>query len=157
MSKRKVKFDFDPLAGRRRGTSREAQDRAETRVAKFVDKKVKEFMQASNSPVSGQPNFSKLSKAYAKKKRAAGESPMPNLFLEGDLYSAIVVEKKAGGGLRLTVEDDQQGKADGHCKFNKANNARIPKRSFVPDEKKEEKFKAEIERGIKKIVDEELG
>ena len=66
------------------------------------------------------------------------------------------IELKSNG-LRLTVSESEQGKADGHNKFNKANNKKIPARPFIPDEKASRKnlrdFTPAILEGIDKIIE----
>lgn len=144
MAFRKIKYDFNPFEGLRG----DARKRAAKELKEYVRDSVINKLQDGKSPVSGQRSFKTLSKEYAEKEK--GGRRLPNLRLEGDLYKGIEVVDSPKGALRLTVTQSQMNKADGHNNF--TGRSKLPKRQFVPDERANQKFKRDIEIGIKEIV-----
>ncbi|NIM46385.1 MAG: hypothetical protein GTO54_12330, partial [Nitrososphaeria archaeon] len=94
MARRKVKYDFDPLKGKRRGMSKTKQERIERKVAKFVQEKVTSMTEQSKSPVFGKKDFKELSPKYKDKKKAAGKGDKPNLRFNGELMSKVKVNRR---------------------------------------------------------------
>ena len=144
MANRKVKYDFNPFMGLRG----EDRKKAAKELKEYVRNALLEKMRSGVSPVSGQSGFKRLKKEYAEEKK--GGNRLANLRLEGDLYQSLQVVDSPNGGLRATVSSSEQGKADGHNNF--TGKSSLPRRAFIPDVKQGEKFKADIERGIKEIV-----
>jgi len=161
MAKRLVEFEIKPenyVGARLKKKLDEASPatirRIEAEIKDLVVEQVLEKVGDTTSPVTGR-SFKRLSSKYAsvKSKTAA---PIPNLELKGKLLDSVKVIKK-DGELNLTVAAKEQGKADGHNKFNKARNKRIPARKFIPDEDKNEDFIPEIRNRIKDVIKKEVG
>lgn len=151
MSKRLVKFDFDPLDGIDIQLKSSDKKQLLDAVANYVKESVLSSIGDGVSPVTGD-HFPKLSKDYASKQKSGNR--LANLELSGDLLDSLSVKVLKGSTLRITVDSDQQGKADGHCKFNKDNNDRIPARPFIPGaSSSQSKFSDDIESGIKDVID----
>lgn len=142
----RVKYDFNPLAQVDvRLTSDEKDDLLE-RISNYVLESVLSDVGSARSPVTGKP-FEKLSKEYANK---VGRK-VATLELTGDLLDSLKIERKRNT-LRLTVPDEEQGKADGHNNF--SGESPLPERKFIPDADNGESFTPEILGGIKDIIDE---
>lgn len=151
MARRKVKFDFDPfeIAGVSKRKIMNVEEVLED-VEDYVITQVLSKVGDSVSPVSGQGRFRGLSKEYKEFKASQGAGTKANLELDGDLLNSLKVEFVKGGKLRLTVDEDQVGKADGHNNF--SGKSRLPRRAFIPDESKKETFKKDILSGIRSVV-----
>ena len=149
MARRRVcRFTFNPFDATGAELP-EGADKSDTLEAasQFLLEEVLDHMSDQKSPVAGHGTFPKLSKDYAKRKRAAGGAPVPNLELFGDLKFAINVYPK-GNRIVIEVAGDQGAKADGHC--NLSGSSSLPLRRFIPDEG--EQFKASILDGIASII-----
>ena len=149
-----VKFDFDPfeIAGvSRRKFSDSDISEIMSDVSDLVKEKVLDYVGSGESPVSGRGAFKKLNPEYAKDQK--GGNRTANLELEGDLLDSVKVIQ-AGNKLRLTVDEDQQPKADGHNNF--SGESKLPVRRFIPYAKQDETFKSDIIKTIRDIVLEKL-
>lgn len=125
--------------------SRHATVRRE--VGDFVKEEILRSLSEGNSPVQGE-SFASLSPKYADKQK--GGNRTPNLELDGDLLDALIY-RKSGDGIEIGIfQSSQVDKADGHNKFTRSNNNRIPKRRFIP--KPSQNFDKDIRQGIKDIV-----
>ena len=145
----KVKFDFKPsdfIKGVR--IKRGKKEELLNEIADFVETEVLKDIGDQRSPVNGR-KFKQLSKDYAKIKKKSGAPPIPNLELEGDMLDSLQVLKTTTG-LRLTVADSEQGKADGHNNF--SGKSRIPERKFIPNASEGETFRPKIRKGIESII-----
>lgn len=143
---RKVKYDFNPLAQIDIRLSSDEKDDLLDRISNYVLESVLSDVGEARSPVTGKP-FPKLSKDYAEK---VGRK-VATLELTGDMLDSLKIERKKSL-LRLTVPDDEQGKADGHNNF--SGESPLPERKFIPDAEAGESFRPEIIGGIKDIIDE---
>lgn len=152
MAKRQIKFDFDPLAGVGKKITPSEEKRIVSRVKDYVLESVLSKVGEGISPVSGQGSFKRLNKEYAINQK--GGNRLPNLELMGDMLDSLKIIK-IGDKLRLTVDESQQDKADGHNNF--SGKSALPRRAFIPDEKKGETFKKDILEGIRTIIEDELG
>lgn len=155
MANRKVKFDFNPLTEYWNGDdlTRKLDDSQKKNllddIANYVLDSVLSRVGDSSSPVAGQPaRWKGLSAEYAK---SIGKKPgaPSTLELHGDLLDSIKVVRN-GTGLRLTVDESEQPKADGHNNFSGKSN--LPRRAFVPDEKRGEDFRPDIKEGIREVI-----
>jgi hypothetical protein len=118
-------------------------------VGDFVKDEILRSLSVGESPVEGE-TFKKLDKEYADEHK--GGNRTPNLELDGDLLDALTY-KPTDSGLEIGIfKSSELGKADGHNKWQRANNNRIPKRRFIPRDS--QKFDKSIRSGIKDIVDE---
>lgn len=118
-------------------------------VGDFVKEEILRSLSEGQSPVAGE-SFKKLNAEYAKAEK--GGDRTPNLELDGDLLDALVYKDVAGGIEIGVFKASEIGKADGHNKWNLANNNKIPKRRFIP--KGNQNFDQEIMSGISSIVNE---
>lgn len=150
---RKVKFDFDPFdiakVDKRKIPSEVKQLIIED-VVDLIQDKVLTYVADQTSPVSGVGSFKKLSKEYSVIKSKEVGNTKANLEAQGDMLDSLSVSQLKGTKIRLTVADDQQDKADGHNNF--SGQSMLPRRPFIPDERRGETFKKEILDGIKKTV-----
>jgi phage gpG-like protein len=153
MANRKVKFDFDPLivAGVKKRVPKSIREDVITSVAEMLEREILAYTKRGTSPVEDGDWQRSLSKSYLKKKKAQGGASYSDLRLDGDLMSSLEVGQ-FGNKLRVTVSDDQQGKADGHNNF--SGNSPLPERQFIPDETKGQHFDQKIIKKIAKIVNE---
>lgn len=151
---RKVKFDFNPFKiANVQIRNPEKRQEAISEVRDFVLKEVLKKVGDQQSPVSGRGRFTPLKPDYAAIKKKEAGNTKANLELEGDMLDSLSVDVVKGGKLRLTVSDDQQPKADGHNNF--TGKSLFPKsrqRQFIPDEKRDQEFKRDINKGISDIV-----
>jgi len=99
-------------------------------------------------PFTGRA-FKPLSKSYAKYKQAQGNSPVPNLELDGDMLDALDY-RITPDGIELGVFGAQAGKADGHCDFSGDSN--IPTRRFLPEDSL-----GRYQRDVDMIIQDALG
>jgi hypothetical protein len=137
-------YDFNPL----RGLRGRARRRATAEISRYVRQQVIAYMDGGNSPVSGQTRYRKLSKDYANEKK--GGNRLANLELTSALKDSIFVDTGPKGALRISVSASQQPKADGHNDFNRISS--LPRRAFIPDTLRNERFKRSIESGINSIA-----
>ena len=123
-------------------------------VGEYILSKIKKSLRNTSSPVSGE-KWSPLSKDYKKEKRGKGGGTAANLRLTGSMLKNLVYKPGTKGDLKIGVETstDRSGrsnvkKALGHNHFERG--ATSPRRRFLPGAG--QKFKKEIEAGIKDIV-----
>ena len=123
-----------------RWTELTSSEKAEAKVSigNFVVDKINQFLDRSLSPVSKG--------AFKKKLKKGGNS---KLFEDGDMRAAISFEEFRDG-VEVGIFDSSQAiKA-----FNHNTGDTLPTRKFIPA--KDEKFKREINLGIKDIISELL-
>lgn len=121
------------------------------KVGDFIKESVLDSVGGASSPVAGE-KWPTLSKKYKDRKRGRG-SLKANLELSGDMLDAYDY-KLTEQGVEPGVFGSKQGeKADGHNKLTGRTN-NTPKRRFVPGTG--QKFKAEIQDGIRGIVSEHI-
>ncbi len=119
-------------------------------VREFVLDRVLGYVGDAKSPVAGESWKKTLSPKYKDKKRKESGSTEANLELTGEMLDELDIIIK-GNNLILKVNDPSQaGKSDGHN--NHSGKSRIEQRRFIPEEG--QKFKKDIEQGIKEIVEE---
>lgn len=150
MANRLVKFDFDPLEDL--DVTLKPSDKKELLglIADYVHESILSDVGDSVSPVTGR-EFKKLSKQYAEREHDGDRTS--HLELEGDLLDSIKVTP-IGSKIRATVDESEQPKADGHNNF--TGKSKLPRRPFIPDEKRGEDFRSSIKKGIKEIIDDFL-
>lgn len=118
-------------------------------VGEYIVEQVLMDLSKATTPVSGE-TFKPLSKEYAKEKKALGLSPKPDMTLEGDMLDALTFEP-SDKGIRVGFFGSEAWKADGHLHFSpESENARAPKRRFLPGEG--QKLKPEIQKEIERII-----
>ena len=144
-----VKYTFNPfeLVGRdppetgKRALLQEIRD--------FVIEKTLETVASQKSPVTGK-KFRSLSpdyRAFKVKKRRPG---VPNLEFSGAMLDALG-GKVSGETITIQITGKQGDKADGHN--NHSGKSKLPKRTFIPNSKKDETYSKSIMRGIREILD----
>lgn len=150
----KVEYEFDPFkivgvddSDISKSKKREILDD----IADLVLTSVLEYVGDAKSPVKGRGNFKQLNKEYADKEH--GGNRKAKLELDGDLLDAMHVKIK-GDRLVLTIDEDQQPKADGHNNF--SGDSILPTRRFVPNGKDGETFKQDILDEIKGVIEDNL-
>ncbi len=126
------------------------RNRVKKEVGDFLVNEILLHVGGGESPVRGEGAFKTLDGDYAKAEK--GGNTTPNLDLEGDMLDALGY-KVTGEGLEIGILDENQwGKADGHNKFGRKNNNKIPKRRFIPT--KSGNFTKEIMSGVRQIIKE---
>lgn len=153
---REVKFDFklsDFLDKPIKFKSKNEKKEAMREVKDLLLSEILDSIGDGISPVTGH-KFKKLSKRYIKRKEAEGGTVLPgggsNLELDGGMLSGLKIIKKNENTLRLTVISSEQDKADWHNHFNGESN--VPRRPFIPDERREEFFNPSIKQAIKELL-----
>lgn len=149
---RKISFEFNPFE-ETGATLPEGADKQQvlSDIADLVLEETISFMDNRQSPVQGHGSFPRLSKDYAKKKKAAGLPAVPNLEFEGDLKAAISASYK-GNRVKISVDGGQSGKADGHCNF--SGDSPLPMRRFIPNAEEDETFKRQILSKVRDLIEE---
>jgi len=140
----KVQYDFDPLEDLDVELTNDQKDRLLEGVSDYLLESILSDVGDARSPVSGRA-FPKLSAEYAKE---VGRK-IATLELTGDLLDSVQVVRK-GNRLRVTVPEDEQGKADGHNNF--SGESALPLRQFIPDAAKDQTFRPAIKAGIKEVI-----
>lgn len=151
----KVKYDFNPFGSEYADTTVKGSKRQEIidELKDYIKTRMLDDIGSGLSPVSGK-KWKGLTAEYKKKKLKEAGNTSANLELFGDMLDSIEISEIKGGGLRVTVSDDQQAKADGHNNFSGkspfAKSGRL--RKFIPNESNGEKFRPNIRDGIIEIV-----
>lgn len=151
MSRRLVKYDFDPF--KEVGIKVKPAEKKELLpdVADLIREKLLESISESVSPVTGR-SFPKLDKEYAKREHRGNRNA--RLDLNGDLLDSLEVRVIDGNKLRITVDDSEQDKADGHNNF--SGQSPLPRRPFIPDAAKGETLAKSIRKDIKEFISESI-
>lgn len=158
---RKVKFDFtlsDFLDGKRIRLPADRRAALEEDVLDLISTEILTNVGEGRSPVTGR-RFKKLTDAYAARKSSEGGTVLggqgSNLELTGALLDAFKTEKTRSGKLRVTVEDDEQPKADGHNNF--SGKSKLPRRPFIPDAKEGEFFAKSVRESVRALIESRIG
>lgn len=117
-------------------------------VGEFIITEILQHVGDAKSPVGGQRDFRSLTTGYAEREK--GGDRTANLELEGDMLSALDMQSRPGSSIEIGIFDSGEApKAHGH---NTGFEGRFPKykRQFIPDEN--QKFKSDIESGIREII-----
>lgn len=126
-----------------------SRSRVKKEIGDFIVTEILSQLQDGDSPVVGE-SFPTLNKQYAKDEK--GGDRTPNLDLDGDMLNALTF-KNTDDGIKVGIfKSSELGKADGHNKFSRSNNNRIPQRRFIP--KPSQSFDPEIRREVKRIIKE---
>lgn len=130
--------------------SQKEKTRLKREAAELILSEIENHTRAGVSPVTGR-NFEKLSKEYAKKKRAMGKGSSPDLHLKDKMIESMRADiKKNGIEFKITNATEKK-KA-----FNHITGDTLPARPFLPDDKaegKEASFAPAIKRAIKELFD----
>lgn len=150
----KIKFDFSPFKYSDYNRN-EFDDSDQIRIEELVSDYVVESMLAkiedTQSPVGGEGRFKPLSKEYKAFKRDVLGTTKANLSLSGDMLESLHIKFLQNNRLQVTVTDEEQDKADGHCNF--SGRSRLPKRRFIPNASEKQDFIDDIQKGIAAIID----
>lgn len=149
MAIKKISYEFNPFKEFGIKVDKKNKAAAQKDIADFVKEQVLSYVGDAKSPVKGESWKSTLSPAYAKIKSKQSKARTANMELKGDMLDAIEVVPVNSETLSLQIEGSQAPKADGHNKLIEGNPG-LPKRRFIPD--KDQEFKADINQGIKKIL-----
>ena len=115
-------------------------------VGNFVVEEILRSVSSASSPVSGGRYKKTLSQEYADAEK--GGNRTANLELEGDMLDSLEFKNTRAGVEVGIFKASEVPKADGHNNF--SGQSKLPTRQFIP--KENEKFKRNIESGIKNIV-----
>jgi hypothetical protein len=127
--------------------SREEQSTAKRLIGDFVTLGILEQVGAGRSPVQSGPWQKRLSKDYRKQKIAQGGAGYADMELSGNMLSALRYRNRTDG-LEIGIwKKSETPKAENH-NFG----VTLPQRQFIPEEG--QKFKRNIEKGIKDIIKE---
>lgn len=118
-------------------------------IGEYLVDSILDYVGDSKSPVSGGAFKKKLSDAYAKRE---GKSDA-NLDLTGSMLDSLSYDIDPDNGtIVLGIFDEKEiPKA-----YNHNVGDTLPKRQFLPDDDKDQNFKAEILRGVDRIIEEYL-
>lgn len=121
------------------------QAAAKAEIAEFVVDSILDAVGEAKSPVARGAWKASLSKEYAKFKRGFSSSGIANMELHGDMLDAL--ESVIGSdSIEVGIFRDKEAiKA-----YNHNTGDTLPKRQFIP--KENQKFKADIEAGIREIM-----
>lgn len=116
-------------------------------VGEYLVESILDYVGSAKTPVAGGSYDSTLSDSYAKYHKAG--DTLANLDLNGDMLSALTFEPDyETGTIKIGIFDEGQAiKA-----YNHNVGDTLPQRQFIPEE--DQLFKAEILRGVKRILDE---
>lgn len=121
-------------------------------VREFVLDKVLQYIAEGKSPVSGEGNFRGLKKSYKKVKEEVSGSTDPNLELYGDMLDALDIKINGNKLILLVSDSSQKGKSEGHNQFETDGPPGLVKRRFIPNEEDDQRFKKDIENGIRETL-----
>ena len=124
------------------------RDDVKDQVGNFLLEQVLQTVGSKSSPIQGK-DWPKLSKEYAKEKKAEGYDPVPNLEATGAMLGSLEF-KMTPDGIKLGIFGDKEevAKADGHNNF--SGESKIPTRQFLP--KSGENFDTDITKQIENII-----
>lgn len=116
-------------------------------------RQIKEYTSNTNSPVKNQGTYKALSEKYADFKKKDGQPPVPNLRLNFDMLNSMKVEStKKGFTIKITDSKEKKKAFNHNTPKDKIN--KLPKRQFIPDDTKKQKFKKPIEKQyLRKLKD----
>jgi hypothetical protein len=144
--KPEYEFDISQYAD----VSDDSKEEAAIAVADFIKTEIYSYVGSGKSPVQGE-SFRQLSKKYAELEK--GGDRTPNLELTGGMLAGLEVEGTPDGKVKVYISGDfENDKASGHNQFSGGESDTLPKRRFIPEDK--QKFKSDIEKGIKELVTE---
>ncbi len=144
---KKIKLDLSGVPTSDKADAKEA-------VGDYLLNELRRYLKEGRSIVKGHGPFKKLTKHYAQEEKAGDTTP--NLQDKGDYLHAHDFKINQDDSITYGVfKEKELGKADGHNQFTAkakahAKKFKMPERRTVP--KGAEKFKAQIEKGIKRIV-----
>ena len=127
---------------------RNQRSQVKQEVGNFVVEEILRSVSSASTPVSGGKYKATLSKDYADEEK--GGNRTANLELEGDMLDSLEFKNTREGVEVGIFKASEVPKADGHNNF--SGKSKLPTRQFIP--KENEKFKRNIEKGIKDIVNE---
>lgn len=150
MASRLVQFEFNPLAELGIDIRGPKRSSVLNEVTRFLESAILSDVDASRSPVTGR-KFKKLTKPYADKFKGGDRNS--DLRLTSNMLNSLdvsIIRNK----VRVTVDDSEQEKADGHNNF--SGKSKLPRRPFIPDKKRGERFRPAIRKGLQDIIKDEL-
>lgn len=112
---------------------------------------IKQYTSQANSPVKFRNPYKELNEEYAEFKKKKGKPGIPNLRLNNDMLENLKVEAtKKGFTIKLTSSKEKKKAYNHNTPKDKLN--KLPKRQFIPDDKKNEEFKPAIKKSyLKKL------
>lgn len=132
---------------------REKRDEVKQRIGDFLKESILSDVSSLKSPVNNRP-FTPLSSDYADSKSKVARR-VANLELTGAMLDSLSFEKYRNG-IEIGIFDESEAqKADNHNKFSKRSEyTPVPKRQFIPNKKKDERFRQLIMDRVRSIIKE---
>ena len=147
---KKIKYDFNPFALTGESAKGLGSRRAGvlSEIASMVTDAIRDKASVQTSTVSKRGKWKSLSTAYAKAEK--GGNRTANLRLSNDMMNGLNTHKRSGNTLRTTVQEDDQGKADGHNNF--TGNSPLPERRFIPNATDGETWNKSLVSAMREII-----
>jgi hypothetical protein len=148
ISKEEVSYDFE-LPGFDEIPDSVDKEGLLNGVADYLMRSILDYVGEAKTPVAGGSYDSTLSEKYANREKKG--DTLANLDLNGDMLNALesIINYETGVISLGIFDSDQAIKA-----FNHNTGDTLPQRQFIPEE--DQTFKAEILRGIPRIIQEYL-
>lgn len=144
--KNKISYKID-LTKQLKRVPKKDKKKAATVFAEALRDGIVDYCEKQRSPVSGFGAFQKLSSEYKKTKLAAGEPPVPNLWLAGNMLPSIeAVGTQSSAEIKIT---DRLQKLKS---YNHNVGDTLPQRPFIPDDENDGKFKASILKRAREAI-----
>jgi hypothetical protein len=119
-------------------------------VGAYLVESILDYVGEAKSPVAGGKYKATLNQAYADREKAGDDTA--NLDLNGDMLQALTFEPDyENGTVKIGIFDSSQTPKA----YNHNVGDTLPQRQFIP--KEDELLKAEIIRGVKRIIEEYKG
>lgn len=146
ITKDDVSFTYD-VSKHLKGVPEEDREDAAYEAGEAALQKIHEFMGKERSPVKGEKGFPKLNKDYASFKQSKVGNKKPNLLLNGDLIESMEVESNESS-FTISVE----GTTNKLKAYNHNIGDTLPKRQFLPDDKRKQELKGDVVKAIKQAI-----
>ena len=131
------------------------QKKALQEAGEVARESILDYTSKRNSPVSRGEYKKKLSARYIREKKRLGKRGVADLRLKEKMLNSLRVGTR-GNGFRVYIDGRSKKnieKAHGHTNGKYGWQSAGPKRQFLPDDTKSEKFKPNIRRKIKEALE----
>lgn len=119
--------------------------KAALEAGKEALRQIKEYTEGANSPVKYRNPYKALSDEYREFKQKKGKPGIPNLRLNNTMLEDLKVEAtKKGFTIKLTSSKEKKKAYNHNTPKDKIN--KLPKRQFIPDDRKGEQFKPRVRK-----------
>ena len=133
------------------------QKKALQEAGEIARESILDYTSKRNSPVSKGEYKKKLSTRYREEKKRMGKGGLANLRLKESMLNSLRVRTRRYG-FRIEIDGRSEKnklnikKAHGHTNGEYGWQSAGPKRQFLPDDTKSEKFKPNIRKKIKETL-----